>query len=272
MNVDKVLERRIQLKILDILVEIDRICKNNDIKYYLAYGTAIGAVRHKGFIPWDDDADIFMFKNEYEKFIDVCKTELGNDFFIQTSETDKEYMMSITKIRLNNTAFVENCTKDWNIHHGVYVDIFILDECPKNKFLQKINTRVRRGTELARRGTYTMSNKKNILKKLSIPLFYHNIILNMWKFIVYNHCKKDKDLCIDTCSCGGLILPRDAFGEPRNMEFEGYEFYVPENVEKFLTHFYGDFMTPPPEEQRRSHHDIVYIDLDNPYKKENIKK
>ena len=139
MNGEGDIQRQLQLKIVDILVEIDRICKKHDIKYYLAYGTAIGAVRHNGFIPWDDDADIHMFKEDYEKFAEVCKSELGDKFFLQNEQTDKGYKMYLPKVRMNNTAFVESFTKDWDIHHGIYVDIFILDECPKSDLLKKLN-------------------------------------------------------------------------------------------------------------------------------------
>lgn len=266
MKVDKEIERSIQLKILDILLEIDRVCKKNNIKYYLAYGTGIGAIRHKGFIPWDDDADIFMFKEDYKKFEQVCKGDLNDNFFLQNSSTDKNYKMSLPKVRMNNTAFVEGCTRDWDIHHGIYVDIFILDECPKNKKIQDMNIRIIRGTELSRRGFYTMKNKKNIIKKLMIPLFYHNIILNTWNTLVFNPCKKDPNLCIDR-TASGIVFPSNFFGEPRDIEFEGHMLSAPKDLEGFLEHFYGDYMTPPPEEKRVSHHDIVHIDLENPYKK-----
>lgn len=265
MNVDNELQRKIQLKILEIVLEIDRICEKHNIKYYLAYGTAIGAVRHSGFIPWDDDADIQMFKEDFIKFKEVCKTELGDKYFFQDWDTDKGYKSFLPKIRINNTAFVEGWSKDWDMHQGIYVDIFILDECPDNKKIQDLNIKIRKYTEFTRRGIYNKENTKSILKNIIRPLVKNNTILNIWKALIYNNCKKDDKLCIDINDFGN-IFPKDVFGTPRKMDFEGYKLSVPEKVEDYLTYYYGDFMTLPPEEKRVSHHNIVYIDLESSYK------
>ncbi|CEH35580.1 LicD family protein [Romboutsia lituseburensis] len=268
MKVDKELQRKIQLKILEILLEIDRICIKHDIKYYLAYGTTIGAIRHKGFIPWDDDADIHMFKDDYEKFKKICEKELGKEYFLQDEETDKEYKMFLPKVRMNNTAFVQDCTEKWNIHHGIYVDIFILDDCPNNKSLQKMNIKIRKYTECTKRGIYNKENTKNFIKKAIMPLAQNQVFLKFWENCIYNNCSKDTNFCIDINDFGNLF-PRDVFGTPRRVEFEGHMLYVPEKAEEYLTYYYGDFMTPPPPEKRVSHHDITFIDLENEYKKVN---
>lgn len=268
MKVDKELERKIQLKILDILLEIDRICTKYDINYYLAYGTAIGAIRHKGFIPWDDDADIHMFKCDYEKFKIACEKELGNNYFLQDEKTDKGYRTFLPKVRMNNTAFVERCTKNWDMHQGIYVDIFLLDDCPMNKKIQKINIDIRRHTEFTRRGIYTKETAKGFIKSFIRPIVKSNVALNFWNTCIYNNCKKDETLCIDINDFGN-VFPRKVFGKPRRVEFEGHMLCVPEDAEEYLTYYYGDFMTPPPPEKRVSHHDIIFIDLENEYKNNN---
>lgn len=265
MKVNDELQRKIQLKILEVLLEIDRICIKHNIRYYLAYGTTIGAIRHKGFIPWDDDADIHMFKNDYQKFKEICKEELDGNYFLQDEETDKGYKMFLPKVRMNNTAFVQECTKDWDMHHGIYVDIFILDKCPNNKKIQELNIKIRKNTECTKRGIYNKENTKG-LKKLIRPLIEKEIVLNTWKRCVYNTCKKDNRLCIDINDFGN-VFPYDVFGAPRRVEFEGYMLNIPEKAEEYLTYYYGDFMTPPPKEKRVSHHDIILIDLENEYKK-----
>lgn len=266
MKVDKELHRKVQLKILEVLLEIDRICMKHDIKYYLAYGTAIGAVRHGGFIPWDDDADIHMFKDDYNKFKEICKTELGSKYFFQDEKTDKGYKSYLPKIRMNNTAFVEGWAKDWDMHQGIYVDIFVLDECPKNKKIQAMNFKIRKNTEFTRREIYNKENTNSLIKNLIRPLVKNNTILNTWRLFAYNPCKKDENQCIDR-NAFGYAFPADVFGTPKRVEFEGYTLSIPEKTEKYLEHYYGDFMTPPPEEERVSHHGIVYIDLENEYKK-----
>lgn len=266
MKFDSELQRQVQLKILEILSEIDRICTTNNIKYYLAYGTTIGAIRHKGFIPWDDDADIHMFKDDYEKFKKICKTELKEKYFFQDEETDKGYKSYLPKIRMNDTAFVEGWSKDWDMHQGIYVDIFILDECPKNKKIQDMNIKIRKNTEFTRREIYNKQNTKNFIKNMIRPIVKNNFILNIWKSLVYNPCKKDDSLCIDVNDFGN-IFPRHVFGTPKRVDFEGYKLNIPEKAEEYLTYYYGDFMTPPPETERVSHHNIIYINLNESYKK-----
>lgn len=266
MKVDKELHRQVQLRILQILLEIDRICIKHNIRYYLAYGTTIGAIRHNGFIPWDDDADIHMFKEDYEKFKKVCKTELDKKYFFQDEESDKGYKSYLPKIRMNNTAFVEGWAKDWDMHHGIYVDIFILDKCPKNKNIQDLNIKIRKNTEFTRRGIYNKENTKGFVKNAIRPIVKNNIVLNLWKSCVYNICKKDENLCIDINDFGN-IFPAKVFGNPRRVEFEGHMLNVPEKAEEYLTYYYGDYMTLPPKEKRVSHHNIIYIDLNNEYKK-----
>ena len=270
MKIDKDLHRQVQLKILDILIEIDRICIKHNIRYYLAYGTVIGAIRHKGFIPWDDDADIHMFKEDYKKFKEICKTELGEKYFLQDEETDKGYKMFLPKVRMNNTAFVQDCTKNWDMHQGIYVDIFLLDECPKNKKLQNMNINIRRYTECTKRGIYNKENTKNPIKNLIRPLVEKQVFLNIWEKTLYNHCKKDESFCTDINDFGN-IFPRDVIETPRRVEFEGHMLNAPQKAEEYLTYYYGDYMTLPPEDKRVSHHGIIYIDLENEYKKDSIK-
>lgn len=107
----------------DILVEFDRICRKFNLKYFLFSGTLLGAVRHGGFIPWDDDIDVAMPINDYYKFVKICKTELGEDYFLQTYNTDYVNFW-YAKIRKNNTTMLESGFENVNMHHGVWIDIF----------------------------------------------------------------------------------------------------------------------------------------------------
>ena len=119
--------REIQLAELDCLKEIDRICKENNISYSLAYGTLLGAVRHKGFIPWDDDVDIYMSLNDFRKF---QKCFSSKDFFLQTERTDPEMPYIIYKVRKNHTRMVERGMECLNMHQGIWADIFVyVDSC-----------------------------------------------------------------------------------------------------------------------------------------------
>ncbi len=118
--------RELQLCELQILKDVKRVCDNHRIKYYLSSGTLLGAVRHQGFIPWDDDIDIMMPYDDYRRFLKVAQGELGEQYFVQNSETDDSYAFAYTHIRKNNTAVL----RDWDLmnfsHHGVWIDVFPL--------------------------------------------------------------------------------------------------------------------------------------------------
>ena len=117
---------------LIILDEIDRICKKYNIKYFLGYGSALGAIRHKGFIPWDDDVDMHMLGKDYLKLIEILSNNQDNKYFFQSLETEKNYYLLWNKIRLNNTIFIEKGWEDNKIHQGISLDIFPLIEYPDN--------------------------------------------------------------------------------------------------------------------------------------------
>ena len=126
--------RDVQEKILETMKYIDKLCRENKIEYYIMGGTALGAVRHGGFIPWDDDLDIFMTPKEYEKFKAVFEKENSSQFVIQEWRTTPHYL-EYAKIRMNNTTFIEEAFKNRkDMHHGIYVDIMILHKVPNNKF------------------------------------------------------------------------------------------------------------------------------------------
>ena len=124
--------RQLQLAELDILLEIDRVCTENNIKYFLDSGTALGAVRHKGFIPWDDDIDICMMRDDYEKFIRLAPEKLSQKYFLQTLKTDPGYNKLHAKVRKNGTVFKEDANLMRNMNHGLFVDIYPFDYLPKH--------------------------------------------------------------------------------------------------------------------------------------------
>ena len=132
-------KRNLQLKILEMVKYLDQFCKENNIEYYIIYGSCLGAVRHKGFIPWDDDFDIGMTLENYNKFVDLCKTKLDtNKYFLQTLDTDPNYYLSFAKLRDINTTLIEEKNKGISIQYGVYVDIFPIVGIPKNNFSRKM--------------------------------------------------------------------------------------------------------------------------------------
>ncbi len=130
----------IQKLLLLHILEIDRVCKKHNIKYFLGGGTLLGAVRHKGFIPWDDDADIMMLREDYDKFLSVVQNEIGSNLFLQTPKTDQLNHCAFTKIRLDNTIFATKFTsKFMKMHNGVFIDILAQDKTSNTKFISKIH-------------------------------------------------------------------------------------------------------------------------------------
>ncbi|MDZ5038441.1 LicD family protein, partial [Clostridium perfringens] len=116
--------KRLQEYEIEMLKTVDRICKKNNIKYYLTWGSALGAIRHGGFIPWDDDIDISMTWDDYKKFEEIAQSELGDKYFYQSQQTDKHCFTTWNKIRINNTTSMEKHLKHIKCHYGICMDIF----------------------------------------------------------------------------------------------------------------------------------------------------
>lgn len=122
----------------EILAEVDRVCRKHDIRYFIIGGTAIGAHFWQGIIPWDDDIDIGMTRDNYERFIQIAQSELGNKYFLQTPDTDPHVPFFFAKVRKNNTVFSESQFMKIDMHQGIFVDIFPFDKLPRSKRKEKI--------------------------------------------------------------------------------------------------------------------------------------
>ena len=126
---------------LEILLEIDRVCKKYDIPYFLCGGTLLGSIRHKGFIPWDDDIDIGMLRNDYEKFEECYIKEHSKKYYLHSIKTDEDYWLSFIKIQKNNTTINEKFIEKLDTHKGIFVDIFPFDKVPDKGFTKRLKLR-----------------------------------------------------------------------------------------------------------------------------------
>lgn len=242
----------------DILLKIDKICKENNIQYFLAYGTALGAVRHKGFIPWDDDVDVIMMREDYEKFCSLPKELIPKDLFLQTVFSDKLYPYPFAKLRKRNTAYVEEGLEHLEMNHGIFVDIFPLDYIPRKKHLQIFQ---RIWSEylwilLAR-------NRVDGVKKI-ISLFF-NFMIPKNRYL--KHIKKIEKRMKCNSSCSKKVALMSYGGRTQYakqhfsvndfeivyMEFEKHMFPMPKGYDRLLKQVYGDYMVLPPEEKRVTH-------------------
>lgn len=249
---------------MKIALEIKRICEKNGIRYFLTAGSTLGAVRHGGFIPWDDDMDIGMMREDYEKFIDACKSDLGEAFFLQTWDTDPNYPLSFAKVRLNGTHFIETFSEEAFSHNGIFVDIFPFDSAPDSNFARKIQA-----------GKYYICNrlmwiKKNYgteMKKQSVgqaikyylclcvsKLFRYESVKQYFKKAQkkYNG-KNTEQIVTDGETYKRESIPRKWVKQLKLIEFEKEEFYTYKDVEEYLLYFYGDYTKFPPEEERVGH-------------------
>jgi len=259
--------REVQLQVLKGLLEVKRICEKHKITYYLVGGSALGAIRHRGFIPWDDDVDVAMPRVEYERFLDICKTELGVEFFLQTRETDPEYFFQFAKIRINNTKYVQKSVENVNIHQGIYVDIFPLDKISTNRIIawkQKILVESFIKFRSAKIHNHDTKPFEYIIKKIVGSFFtfkqIHKVISYNIQLANYSNSKKIGNL-VGNYGFNKEVFVEEVFGKPYITNFEEHDFPIPEKYDYFLTQIYGDYMQLPPLEKRTNHNPIL-IEID----------
>lgn len=256
------LEKLKQLE-LEAVLEIDRICKKHKIPYTLAYGTLLGAVRHKGFIPWDDDVDICMLRKDYEKFAEICKTELGSGFFYQSHDTDPEYFYLYDKLRVNGTVFRETYLDCYDIHHGVFVDIFPIDNyCGRVSAFQYRLYRVILNSKYL--NIEAREGKKKIFAKIIRGVFGWISLDSLYEKaerLARKNAGKPADEVQFGCLGEKTRFPRAYFQEICPGDFEGKPLPIPVHFDEILAKAYGDYMELPPEDERQTVHELVEIAL-----------
>lgn len=268
--------RDVQKVELEILLEVDRICKEHNIPYQLYSGSLIGAIRHNGFIPWDDDLDICMLREDYERFLDIAGKELSELYFLQTYKTDKNYFNQFAKIRKNNTLFVQDVLSEVEIHHGIYIDVFPLDNVKPNTFLGEVQRRL---LNFLRNLATARVRKMNAITKNKINRFFRSILFYILKAVpqkpfntmvnriacIFNRqeTKFVAELSLSTRkdTYKRFMLERDILLNSIEWEFEGYKFPIPKEYDYVLTRNYGDYMTPPPLEEQIPKHGVIEASL-----------
>ena len=263
---------RVQQILLGYLLEIDRICKKHGIKYFLAGGTLLGAIRHHGFIPWDDDADVMMLREDFDRFMEVVQQELPDNIFVQIPSTEKGNHNPFTKLRINNTMFATEFTGRFlDMHNGIFFDVLSHDRTGKHKWSRKLHLM---WTMLSRSIVFNKWGNTNIKSGGSHPLFCK--FVDKAKYLIpmpFAEWMQERALRFfqnrktDYLYDGmGRNLKRGSFpkawlDEAVYVDFEGYRFPVPKEYDKYLTWLYGDYMQMIPVSQRRTSHSIVLMDL-----------
>ena len=251
--------------ILEIALNFDNFCKENNITYYLMGGSALGAIRHKGFIPWDDDFDVFMDRDNYLKFIKVAKTKLDTNKYYFQEEGTVEWPLFFSKIRMNNTTFIEKDVVGRKMHHGIYIDIMCLNYTYNNKLLryfQYIVARILSSSALSKKGYITTSKTKKMIVVISRFLTFgplKNILLKMVRI------KKSNKSNLIAHFFGRAPFSKTTFpvaflSTPRYVLFEDFLLPVPKEVEKYLAIRYGSmYMELPSKEVRDKYPSHAYI-------------
>ena len=254
--------RKYQLQELDILKEFQKFCEEFHLQYYLTAGTLLGAVRHQGFIPWDDDIDVAMPRRDYDKLQRLAK-KFPSGYFLQCAQTEPNFPYYFSKIRKDHTKVSEPVLETIQMHQGIYIDIFPIDVCPDN---DKIALCFFKAIELF--GTAVLSRvsqnficgyeKKYMRFFWSILRRFPNRFLHLlreWTRRFFGLFASGKRLCTVGGHHGfpGESYRREWLCERDFMQFEGNLFPVPIGWREILINMYGDYMTPPDESHRQGH-------------------
>ena len=256
-----------QAVLLELLIEFDRVCKKNGISYTLFAGSMLGAVRHQGFSPWDDDLDIALLREDYNRLMNLDESEWNKAYYLQ-KEFSKHWPASFSKLRKNNTTCLEKYhPKDKQTHQGIYVDIFPIDNMADKffmRFIQFLSARIVIAKVKSIQGYDTNSFMKKLAIFLSrlLPLKVFHSIATM------NKRKKTKS--VHSFFAGSIrfrkgIFPRCWFTETIEIPFESVMIPVSRYYHELLTKQYGDYMIMPSEEERKCKVHAVLVDVENDY-------
>ncbi len=263
--------KELQAVELEILLEIDRICKKHQIRYFLCAGTLLGAVRHQGFIPWDDDVDLHMTLSEYQRFCKAAKKEMKEPYFLQNYRTDHTHRR-FCKVRKSGTTFIEKGYERSDMHQGVWVDIFPLVGVKEDaRWLQRTNRIIRFFDVILKKRMENLpwrerSAASRLVRLIPLP------VVRVAVSAAYGLLLKDYDRYGKCCELTGARtitaqFDSSLFADTVDVQFEGFVFPAPKEWDRLLTMTYGDYMTPPPPEKRNGgDHEIAFIDLEHDFR------
>lgn len=263
--------RAVQGKILEIMKYVDVLCRNHDIPYYIMGGTALGAVRHGGFIPWDDDLDIFMTPDAYQKFSAAFHAEASAQFVLQEWRTTPDYL-EYAKVRMNGTTFIEEAFRDrTDLHQGIYVDIMILHKVPNRKLTQKLvylDSKFVTLYGLSQRNWQPKSTAQSLVLKSLKLLPCKWLSKQCYKRIYrYDAMTENYSWCywITPAKFRNGLFAADFFTDPVEIPFEDTKLLAARKIKEYLAYRYGDYMELPPIEAREAAVHAMLYDTDKDY-------
>ena len=254
--------------LLSIMDAIDKYCRENNLQYYLVGGTLLGAVRHGGFIPWDDDIDIAMKREDYIAFCNSFNINRNDKFKVVCLNNTPNYYLPSAKVIDTRTSLLENAYQAIEI--GAYIDVFPLDSFSSESYQEVCNIMARKSfsSKLHALKSMNVSSGRSVIKNAAIVMsrmlcwdsmnkiarIYEKQILS----ISNSHTNPSNPYIANMCGAWGMreITKAEYFDSAVELAFEGRKYYGPYDYDKYLRGIYGDYMTLPPEEKRVSHHDF----------------
>ena len=263
----------LQKKEFELLREFIRVCDTLGLTYYLVCGTCLGAVKYKGFIPWDDDLDAALPRKDYRIFLDKAQGLLGNGVFLQTFETDENFPNFFAKLRDSRTTFIEKSVRHIDMNHGIYIDVFPLDGYPDDPGKQQEIERFKQtyGREMSSVFDTGSANFKvkalAAAKKILRVRTDARALVRQADKLFSSYPTEDSELWCNHGNWQGVreYAPRGQYGSGTEAEFEGIKVRIPEKYDEYLTQKYGDWRADLPEEERKGHHCCEICDTERPY-------
>lgn len=263
---------------LDLLTELLRVCEKYDLKVFAAYGTLLGAIRHKGFIPWDDDMDLYMLRTDYDKLIEIGAAEFKEPYFLQTPLSDRDFFTAPVRLRNSNTTAKISFYDSPTFHSGIFIDIVVLEGyCSDDKKrLKQIKDRT--WVEHFIHCYHADIRKQRLSKKIVYSfvqpllrkLVSYEWLIDKYHDVVTRYEDSEYVTCLYAAENEGdkwVYFPRSYFEKPIMKEFEFIQIPVPEQYEWILRNIYGDYNVFPPVEKRGIWHDgVIQFDPDTPWK------
>lgn len=261
--------RPLQMKLLEIVEMIDKMCHEHGLRYYLVDGSLLGAVRHKGFIPWDDDMDIAMPRGDYEQLINHSSEWLPEGYEFVCFENDDTYPLHFGKIQDVNTTVIEKSYRQYLA--GVYVDVFPIDGAPEGKLSQKLYDkkyrRLKKRLYFITRDPYKHGHGPRSWIPLLVKKMYS---LKRTQELIKRHMMKypletSRIAAVNhNDGLGSMVDKELVLGAPTPIEFEGKVLMGMRDNDAYLSQLFGDYMTPPPPDKIHTHY-FFYLDLEHSY-------
>lgn len=257
--------RKYQMAQLKILQYFDSVCRENHLTYFLVFGTLLGAVRHKGFIPWDADIDVAMYRDDYETIRNILIDKVPSELFYEHYSTEKNHISPHAELRIKGTRVIfanKSLTGCVPKNDGIYIDIFPIDRVSDPDRTEK--EQVKKIKKLRRLVYYKAAidygagaSKLKSIGKVALsyflkPFSYKRINCKTDQIMQIHNSEATEYVAIltDPLVFRKQLFPRSVFGRGKELEFEGHLFMVPEEPERFLSIRYGDYMKLPPEQDR----------------------